>query len=80
MKAWEIIEEYGWVKGKLGNSEKGFCILGAIGQKHRDIDINDLSDLNKDLCKVRNAVGHICRWNNNATREKVLTLLKRLDV
>lgn len=31
MKAYDVIEKYGFVQGKPGNTEIGFCLLGAVG-------------------------------------------------
>lgn len=39
-KARELIKEYGWLQGEMGDAERGFCALGAVWEvtetyKHR---------------------------------------------
>jgi hypothetical protein len=28
----EVIRQYGWVQGEMGDEEKGFCVMGAISR------------------------------------------------
>ena len=77
MKAWEIIERYGWRQKKYGNTRTGFCILGALHRAYPDnasyqsVKIRIQQTLDKGIPD----------WNDAPSRTKaqVVGLLKRLE-
>lgn len=83
MDAKAAIIEHGWITGALGNTEKGFCIAGALahvlgGNTLVMLDTDKLSKFRNVVRKLANLVGQttISGWNDHPgrTQQEVLDL------
>ena len=79
MKAYEVIEKYGWVQNTYGCKSLGFCAVGAI-------DFCGSPDRNEAFNAVYQHLGtsfsSITDWNDKPgrTKKEVLNLLRHLNV
>lgn len=96
MKAYELIEKYGWKQGSFGWLDPdapqrctGFCLLGAIRFKH--LSGKNLDDVPpqlhemvaRDFGEAKKRLGeNPVKWNDayGRTKEEVIALLKELDI
>jgi hypothetical protein len=95
MKAFELLEKYGWCQENLATDETGvgcsindktaanFCLIGAIYRKNRC----SRTSLTEDLAKACRKLGFgssasLSVWNDHPerTKEEVVALLKELDI
>jgi hypothetical protein len=76
MKAYEVLEKYGWIKGQDGSTQTGFCAIGAIKKAYREKAAIAM------LQKLRESVGVIWAWNDKIKQRKstVVSKLKVLDI
>jgi hypothetical protein len=95
MKAFELLEKYGWCQENMATDETGvgcsindktaanFCLIGVIYRKNR----RSRTTLTEDLIKVLRKLGFkssagLSVWNDHPdrTKEEVIALLKELDI
>jgi len=95
MKAFELLEKYGWCQENMATDETGvgcsindktaanFCLIGARYRKNR----RSRTTLTEDLIKVLRKLGFkssagLSVWNDHPdrTKEEVVALLKELDI
>ena len=74
----DIIEKYGWIQGDLGNTEQGFCMMGAIDQHiHTEEHDSNPGRFYRAYKTLRLVIGHnhISEWNDKEgrTKEEVIT-------
>ena len=81
MKAYKVIQKYGWVQGDYGNTKDGFCIIGALryagSWKRLARKVGKVLDVPADPIMQ----GYISDWNDNPVRTKkeVIALLKKVE-
>lgn len=80
MKAYEIIEQYGFIKHAFGDRRRGFCAVGAIVDAYEDGAYSPL--ISENLRKLQQHVGAADWWNDapERTKEEVVKVLKELDI
>ena len=80
MKPSDLIERYGWVQGRLGNTRIGFCLEGAIFEWA-------MTQWDKDAYydayrKVSLVIGSrsLSQWNDapERTKDEVLAVLRQV--
>lgn len=90
LQAANVLEEHGWTRHTLGNTERGFCTIGAIRYAdtgNAQTDYRKLSvsarraeiELSRYLNKVRDVPVSIVSWNDRIASSKiVLRTLKKV--
>lgn len=78
MKAYEVIEKYGWVQKRFGNEYDGFCVLGALlNAYYPSPKYWEMSEA------IIQAIGSdIVEWNDRQerTKDQVITILKQVEL
>ena len=79
MKAYEVLEKYGWIQGAFGDEETGFCLMGAMWEAYSSIKARRVH------CKrLRKAIGSedLTGWNDKIGQEKqaVVKVLRKLAI
>ncbi len=78
MKAYEVIEKYGWIQDRYGNINEGFCLLGAIRKAYPTEQMRG-----KILLHIRPFIKNEASWiwNDHPTRTKrqVIAMLKKVE-
>lgn len=78
LKAWQVIEKYGWRQDYYGNEQTGYCLIGAIRKAYPGkMAQQRMFELVKP--QINNHVLWI--WNDEPRRTKrqVLALLKKVE-
>lgn len=83
MKAYQVLEKYGWIQKTFGNRDYGFCLAGAITEAYpKDKDSNKAFNKLVKLHPRRFADGVVVTWNDNPgrTKKQVVELLKKANI
>lgn len=81
MKAYEVIQKYGWLQGDYGNKKDGFCIIGALRYAGSWIRLSTKVGTALGVPADPIMQGYVSDWNDNPTRTKrqVIALLKKVE-
>lgn len=69
-KAKGLLEKYGWLRGRLGDKQSGFCAWGALRESCNDYDCVRLYDARALFAKVTKPENGIGEWNDKKSRTK----------
>jgi hypothetical protein len=76
----DLIEEYGWVQGKYGDEEIGFCAMGAV-YMYVAAAGNATDDGSVAVNRLAVSLGYnsVAYWNDNIaqSKEEVITALRK---
>lgn len=84
VSAKNLILTDGWIQGDYGDSESGFCILGAVSAAYDEAALDDDGAVAREACKRLQAtlsdlgfVTSVAAWNDRdgRTEQQVLDLL-----
>ena len=81
LKAYEVIQKYGWVQHRYGNIRIGFCVVGAL--RHTGKWIRLSKKVGKVLGVPADPImqGYVSDWNDqkDRTKRQVIALLKKVE-
>ena len=76
MKAYNLIEQYGWLQRAYGNKQTGFCMMGALYEVYPYAEACKYRAMIEKRTRCRAAI-----WNDRIrrTKQQVITLLKKVE-
>lgn len=79
MKAWQLLEKYGWCQDSFCNALMERCALGAIFNVYKHTE--PIEAARQRLMKVANTDNIAC-WNDSKgrTKRQVINAMKKADV
>ena len=78
LKAWQVIEKYGWRQDYYGNEQTGYCLIGAIRKAYTNkMAQQRMFNLIKPY--IHNEVLWIWNDQKGRTKRHVLTVLKKVE-
>jgi hypothetical protein len=83
MKAYKILEKFGWTQQYYGDEQEGFCLVGAIRKAYpaRDSEFYVLKLIKRFPRRFGKGVS-VTEWNDNPSlrRYQVIKLLKDANI
>ena len=84
MKAYEVLERYGWRQGEFGETKKGFCLLGALrfAYPRRTLRLLFWKRILARIGRRGSVLASATSWNDTRGRTKtqVIRLLRELNL
>ena len=76
MKAYKLIEKYGWLQHAYGNRQAGFCVMGALYETYPYDKACKYKEMIQKHTRCRAAY-----WNDRPrrTKQEVIALLKKVE-